>query len=634
MNSRCDACLRFERDYYLSGHGPYEHSPNFIALEESAEKGCNLCRLIRQHILYRGHLSFRGDPQESEPSVKLYDGLELYAGLGREMSADSTSTVLVSGEPDFSCVDHPIHAPCLDSLEGISQLDSVVSLIRQWIGDCLENHTSCSRDLPSRPPPLPTRVVDVGTENEGANLIRLYKPEPRSSAEYVTLSYCWGPDPSRNLRTTPSNKSAMYRAIDFFAFPKTIQEAVAVTRKLGVRYLWVDALCIVQADEHDSEHLSDWHVECGKLWGYYENALCTIAATASPACTEGLFLSRPGLKYPVRPCPMNDGSFINPSFPFFVHAVGGSPLCRRGWALQEHSSSARIIHFTEHCIFWRCSERIGSESSPLGHRPQDHMSGIENSLPSPKTFRENRHTALWWYKFVKNCAVSEFTHSSDKLPAISSFAKKIQEETQDEYLAGIWEMTASTGLSWVCSFPPNHRTMAASHDASLAPSWSWASVSQPCGMSFLSNDDPTSLIIIASEMQLVGADKTGQVSHGRLTVEGWCCEMDLAGLGLERSPSMPNNFGGNITVQKGHAYGYISSHNPIAIRFDYVPEGIGDAANALCLHIFTDHHAVNALILKATGKENKGILEYRRIGLIQMSKPHWAVGEKRTLDLV
>jgi hypothetical protein len=67
--------------------------------------------------------------------------------------------------------------------------------------------------------------------------------EPRGKDErYVCLSHCWGN--SKSITTVSANLEAHKRAIAFSDLPKTFQEAVIFTRKLGIQYLWIDSLYV------------------------------------------------------------------------------------------------------------------------------------------------------------------------------------------------------------------------------------------------------------------------------------------------------------------------------------------------------------------------------------------------------
>jgi hypothetical protein len=99
---------------------------------------------------------------------------------------------------------------------------------------------------------------------------------------YVALSYCWGT--GQTLITTTRENLATHRdEIPFERLPRTITDAITITRDLSIQFLWVDALCIVQ-DSLDGE---DWQRESAKMGSIYGNAYATIAAEISEKCTDG-----------------------------------------------------------------------------------------------------------------------------------------------------------------------------------------------------------------------------------------------------------------------------------------------------------------------------------------------------------
>ncbi|PMD24441.1 heterokaryon incompatibility [Hyaloscypha hepaticicola] len=102
--------------------------------------------------------------------------------------------------------------------------------------------------------------------------------------EYITLSYCWGGDVSS--KTTKSNLNHRYKSIEWSTLPQTIQDAITITRELGCRYIWIDALCIVQDDS------VDWAREATTMSQVYENCILTISATKFETSISGFLQPR------------------------------------------------------------------------------------------------------------------------------------------------------------------------------------------------------------------------------------------------------------------------------------------------------------------------------------------------------
>jgi hypothetical protein len=63
--------------------------------------------------------------------------------------------------------------------------------------------------------------------------------------------------------------------------PQTIQDAITVSKKLRIKHIWVDALCLIQ------DSTEDWEKESARMASVYQNAFVTIAATSASASDQG-----------------------------------------------------------------------------------------------------------------------------------------------------------------------------------------------------------------------------------------------------------------------------------------------------------------------------------------------------------
>ena len=143
--------------------------------------------------------------------------------------------------------------------------DEAFEVARAWKADCLSDSHKLYESPQS--PPLPTRVVDVGLQDD---VVKLIEPEG-ATGRYFCLSHCWGLE--QIITTTRANLQVHKREIPLNLLPQTFRDAVLLTRRLGIAYIWIDYLCIVQDDNND------WKVESGKMERIYRNAHLTIAAT-------------------------------------------------------------------------------------------------------------------------------------------------------------------------------------------------------------------------------------------------------------------------------------------------------------------------------------------------------------------
>ena len=98
---------------------------------------------------------------------------------------------------------------------------------------CQIMHPKCAQKEPTY---LPNRVVDVSCSPP-----RLYLSRGESD-KYACLSYSWGGD--QPLKLTTDNLPFYLKELPLAQLPQTLQDAILVTQKLGIRYLWIDSLCI------------------------------------------------------------------------------------------------------------------------------------------------------------------------------------------------------------------------------------------------------------------------------------------------------------------------------------------------------------------------------------------------------
>jgi hypothetical protein len=223
----------------------------------------------------------------------------------------------------------------------------------EWLRNCGDKHPQCHYDPQSR---LPKRVLDC-SERSKSTRICLVETKEDDRAEYVALSYVWG---GRQPFLTRSANIAEHMAeIEVATLPHTLQDAVHVTRAIGLRYLWIDALCIIQDSTKDKA------TEIGLMNQYYRNAFCVIAATMSKVVTEGFLM--PNLFGPLSfNLPPADNNTPQADFkhqvPFFspdgearflileanppIYNAKDAPVNRRCWALQERLLCPRILRFT------------------------------------------------------------------------------------------------------------------------------------------------------------------------------------------------------------------------------------------------------------------------------------------------
>ncbi|KAK8257824.1 heterokaryon incompatibility protein-domain-containing protein [Phyllosticta capitalensis] len=357
--------------------------------------------------------------------------------------------------------------------------DKNLHFMRRCIENCIKNHEDCKEKI-RKPLFVPTRLLDVGSCDDSR--VRLVQGSQIVSGDsdnrqptYATLSYCWGD--SLPLRTTENTKAAHEQmGILVHHMPQTFRDAIHVVRKLGIRYLWIDALCIIQ------ENKVDWEIESVRMCDIFANSYVTISAAASSSCSES-FLERAVYS----PVAISFRSKRRPDIAGEYNILMEQPVDRsrpytdpysrwrtRGWVFQEQILSTRQIVFDKGMLSFRCDKGVELESGV--HQL------AELKLPKGKNYDH------LWQPILRSYSAKEFTYPQDKLGAIAGVAKFIENSTRkagqpEKYLAGLWLderfQKFPEELCWRCDDPIlSYNTMLESLQSKTnycAPSWSWAS---------------------------------------------------------------------------------------------------------------------------------------------------------------
>jgi Heterokaryon incompatibility protein (HET) len=336
--------------------------------------------------------------------------------------------------------------------------------IKTWLKTC-KNHTRCPNQDQIK---LPTRLVDVSTAIPKLHITN------GEQGHYVALSYCWG-GPQR-AALTQGNLSQYCQSVDTARLSQSIKDAIKVVRAVGLRYLWVDALCIVQDSDADKIH------EIAGMDKVYQDALFTISAESASTAQEGFLSPRKrsltSHQVPFR-CPGgNFGSMYLYLMPSRLSLK--EPLETRAWTFQEKILSSRLVMFNSETLKWSCSTRqyhLGDSLCWLeeGYGGMFGATQRFQEMLSPVNIShglELRNPWLdKWHSLVHQYSVRYHTDHKDRLIALSGLARMLVSSRRCTYLAGLWRDDLLEQLGWRL-LPSQWRP----GPAYRAPSWSWASV--------------------------------------------------------------------------------------------------------------------------------------------------------------
>lgn len=129
----------------------------------------------------------------------------------------------------------------------VAASETHLKILKEWIADCDHNH-ECYSEANTF---IPTRLLDI--RNKGSGNIQLLVNNQAHSRfrRYATLSHRWGSPQQHRFCTYKSNIEELQQGIKISDLPRTFQDAVRVAYGLGLQYLWIDSLCIIQDDPLD-----------------------------------------------------------------------------------------------------------------------------------------------------------------------------------------------------------------------------------------------------------------------------------------------------------------------------------------------------------------------------------------------
>ncbi|KAK3315968.1 heterokaryon incompatibility protein-domain-containing protein [Apodospora peruviana] len=371
-----------------------------------------------------------------------------------------------------------------------------MELVRLWRDDCLGDHAACEAGrFTVNPTPLPTRLIDVTDLDHPL----LHETSNLTTGPYVALSYCWGQ--GKKFLTLKTNHQAFRSSIPATELPMTFKDALYTTNRLGYKYIWIDAICIIQDDSDDLakelEHMHD----------IYRHADLTICAQGAPNTHAGLFHTRSPLSLnPIRvqlTLTVTDQGDSEAAFTTTRDVTlsgtcnGKDYLKPRGWILQEEVLTSRALVFGSQ-MSWKCTERELYETKPFHPSqgpfvpstyawggtifpiggPVDKMRRCLFNLPG-NVYENNAERQLGkfaaWCLMVEEYSDKELSFASDNLRALSALSAMFAEVYDASYLAGLWKEDIVMGLCWYVALN-DRRTVSDTVLRQKAPSWTWASV--------------------------------------------------------------------------------------------------------------------------------------------------------------
>lgn len=400
-------------------------------------------------------------------------------GFGAELARIAEFNLRLQVEPSFGTPEAPLRYGRLLDTKNID-----ISLAGMWLHDCESNHgTRCSEQSwsSSVQPPPSLRAIDV------QNLCIVNIPNLHE-IRFVALSYVWGNPGLETLMLSSSNVGKLARKNGLLEFlqwiPTTIKDAIEVTKAIGERYLWVDALCIMQdVDDDEKSHqiaAMDW---------LYSKAILTIIAADGSNSMDGLHGVRPESR-----SIKQDSVELGPDIRFLTpiqvpQNLDATVWNARAWTFQERLLSRRLLIFKSGQMTWHCRRAIAHEDMPAAdtgspYKPlrwltlrKQYLASdgkIDGSImifPDQSTHIVRSETFKQYAKLLAQYTHRQMTNDGDILNALGGLLHIFRQFFKFPMKSGLPEILFDIALLWQ---PAEKLVPRRAGGKSRFPTWSWA----------------------------------------------------------------------------------------------------------------------------------------------------------------
>ncbi|KAK8206278.1 heterokaryon incompatibility protein-domain-containing protein [Phyllosticta capitalensis] len=339
----CSFCAHLRLGHLFECPQYFEEIVIWVPPEFSLKLGCAFCRYRSSFQNLKAYEDFLPDPRglcPPRPPASSKDFIRL----------TRKSNEMRKGTTDLGTIDF-----ILDGKSQTTVSTRDVDISTKFVPPKAQDWTSINLELSRcRYTHEPCKEKSCVSTYEGFRVIDIDTMQlvaADSSCHFAALSYVWGNvKDSKKLKASMSNISLLMKpgALVPDELPKTISDAIQVCKKLEIRYLWVDRLCIVQDSQEDMD--SQIHA-MGSVFG---SAHIVLAALV-----DNMDSGIPGISSTRKPRSLDvDGLTIATTMwttPWHLAFEKLSSIWQsRAWTYQEAALARRILYLGNGPAFLKC----------------------------------------------------------------------------------------------------------------------------------------------------------------------------------------------------------------------------------------------------------------------------------------
>ncbi|KAK3393929.1 heterokaryon incompatibility protein-domain-containing protein [Podospora didyma] len=316
--------------------------------------------------------------------------------------------------------------------------------IKGWVEDCNDRHEHCS--------PMPSARL---SEDAHLRVIDLedYKLVPLTvSMEYVVLSYAWDPPAELFLK---SDYKEDWLKENQNRLPQTTKKAMKLTRDLGIRYLWVDSLCIIQDMKGDKQ------ANYSAIEAILASAFLTICAATGTANTE--------ISQHIRACSERISLMVH--HPVETH-IQSSQWSKGAWTCQDRLLSGRCLIFTTSGVWFQCQEESMSEDTFEPSFQGRSADWVQSPAQIWSELAQQNSQFRAYIKCVESYTSRQLPREGHALRAFAGISNFLGSQMETRFFSGLPNSYFDAAILWT---PATGESSPREQNGQLvAPSWSWA----------------------------------------------------------------------------------------------------------------------------------------------------------------